>query len=246
MSLSFFRLRVKKLLWILSSFNNLFLFLKFQIVPGLEHEGMIRGRSLNSIVDIGANKGQFSLACRQWMPTARIFSFEPLKRPSESFVLLFKNDPHTHFYQKAIGPSNIKKLMNVSNHLDSSSLLAIGEMQVEYFPGTQKITTEEVDLVRLADVLNASCIYKPALLKLDVQGFEFDALNGCEDLLEQFDFIYCECSFIQLYEGQKLAYQIIDWLSARGFKFSSLANVSLDKSGNSIQADFLFCKQEID
>ena len=63
-------------------------------------------------------------------------------------------------------------------------------------------------------------------------------------MIEKFDFIYCECSFIELYSGQKLAYEVIEWLHQRQFNFVGIFNTSYDGKGQAIQADFLF-KQEV-
>ena len=77
---------------------------------------------------------------------------------------------------------------------------------------------------------------------MDVQGFEMEALRGCEDLLECFEYIYCECSFVELYSGQKLAHEIIQWLRDQNFMFVGIFNVNYDISGQPIQGDFLFQK----
>jgi hypothetical protein len=78
-----------------------------------------------------------------------------------------------------------------------------------------------------------------AMLKIDVQGFELEALQGCEGLLDKFAYIYAECSFLELYTGQALAGDVIAWLHHRGFALSGIYNVSYEL-GRSIQADFLF------
>ena len=36
---------------------------------------------------------------------------------------------------------------------------------------------------------------RKTLLKIDVQGFELEVLQGCETIVTNFDYIYCECSF---------------------------------------------------
>ncbi len=82
------------------------------------------------------------------------------------------------------------------------------------------------------------------MLKLDVQGFEYEALSGCESMLSSFDLIYCECSFVELYSGQKLAADVVDWLSARGFRIKGIFNPAYDGQGQTIQADILFQRDE--
>ena len=82
------------------------------------------------------------------------------------------------------------------------------------------------------------------MLKLDVQGFEYEALIGCESMLAHFDWVYCECSFVELYSGQKLAADVIDWLDSKGFELKGIYNSAYDKSGRAVQADFLFIRKK--
>jgi len=81
------------------------------------------------------------------------------------------------------------------------------------------------------------------MLKLDVQGYELSALTGCESLLRHFDWVYCECSYVEFYAGQKLAGEVIEWLAARGFALDGIFNPACDERGQTVQADFLFMRK---
>ena len=78
----------------------------------------------------------------------------------------------------------------------------------------------------------------PALLKLDVQGFELAALKGCASLLDRFAAIYVECSFVPLYAGQPLADEVLEHLRTQGFRLAGIYNVAHDHEGRAVQADF--------
>ena len=101
---------------------------------------------------------------------------------------------------------------------------------------------ESVSVTRLIDVISKSDLSEVSLLKLDVQGFELHCLKGCAELLTCFSWVYCECSFIELYKEQALAYEVIQWLCERHFVLTGIYNVSYDGGGQAIQADFLFRK----
>jgi len=128
----------------------------------------------------------------------------------------------------------------VSASDDSSSLLPISQVQERLFPGIGEVRTETIRVGPLADYVSPEEIVPPALLKLDVQGFELGALRGCADLLKCFAHVYAECSFVELYTGQALAHEVINWLYERGFKLSGIYNVSYDKAGQAVQGDFLW------
>ena len=82
-------------------------------------------------------------------------------------------------------------------------------------------------------------LHAPALLKLDVQGFELAALAGCASLLDRFAAVYVECSFVPLYAEQPLADEVLAYLRDQGFRLSGVYNLTHDRSGGAVQADFL-------
>lgn len=217
-------------------------FFRYGVFASAEHRPVL-SPEFQTIVDIGANKGQFALACREWAPNARVISFEPLKTPAKIFRALFSGDDKVSLNEVAIGPKIQRSVIHVSAHEDSSSLLPIGPNQIALYPGTEEKAVVEIDIAPLPSYLIPEDIKSPAMLKLDVQGFEMEALKGCESIIKKFDVIYCECSFVELYSGQKLAYEVIEWLHQHQFNFAGIFNASYDHSGQVIQADFLFKKK---
>lgn len=145
----------------------------------------------------------------------------------------------------AIGPIERKTIIHVSNADDSSSLLPISDLQNSLYKGTFEKATTSVQVKPLDAVLNPSDIIQPAFIKIDVQGYEKEVLLGSISLLPLFQFVYVECSFVELYEGQSLAHQIIDLLNKEGFILSGVYNMSYDKKGRAIQGDFLFTNSRL-
>lgn len=210
---------------------------------GTEHRRLLQSLDCRHVIDIGANRGQFALIARKCLPDARIDSFEPLAEPADRFEKIFEKDPHTHLHHFAIGAYEGETTIHVSQADDSSSLLPIGKMQTDMSPGTSERETRTIRVATLDSVLSGQDIRSPALLKLDVQGYELQALQGCLPLLASFKYIYCECSFIELYEGQVLADQVVQFLSSHKFRFIGAYNMCYDKNGIAVQADFLFEKR---
>ncbi|MCG2634294.1 MAG: FkbM family methyltransferase, partial [Gammaproteobacteria bacterium] len=173
-------------------------------------------------------------------PQAHIVSFEPLAGPAALWRAVFAGDARAQLIEAAVGPEPGEAEIHLSARDDSSSLLPITARQNALFPGTAEAGTARIRVARLADHVPAEVIEPPALLKLDVQGFELQALAGCEDLLERFDWVYVECSFVELYAGQAFADAVIAWLGERGFVLQGVYNMAYDGEGRAVQADFLF------
>ena len=220
--------------------------MRYRVAAAVEHASIIRQlNDLRTVVDIGANRGQFALAVRGGHPSARLLSFEPLPLPASVYRRVFAHDPLATLHEAAVGRERRYVDMHVSARDDSSSLLPMSAVQGEIFPGTHEVGRTEVCIGRLEDYVNEEEIESPALLKLDVQGAELMALTGCERLLHLFNWVYVECSFMELYVDQPLAGEVIAWLRQRGIVLSGVYNVSFDSLGRAVQADFLFSREAI-
>lgn len=211
---------------------------------GTEHQQVLKNMNCDFVVDVGANRGQFALICRKTFPSAQIHSFEPLEEPSRIFKNIFRDDPNVFLYPFAVGRSGGKTTIHVTVDDDSSSLLEVSQTQSDLFPGATEKETRQVDVLPLSQVLNKIPISKRSLLKIDVQGSELSVLQGSEDVLGNFLYLYIECSFVELYRGQALAHQIISWLDQRGFIFAGVYNIYYGNLGEPIQGDFLFVRNQ--
>jgi FkbM family methyltransferase len=210
---------------------------------GVEHRFVLQNLSCECVIDVGANRGQFALISRKIFPRATIHSFEPLEEPAQIFKKIFNNDPNVFFYPYAIGCEKTTATIYVTEDDDSSSLLPITQMQSSMFPGATEKETRQVTVLPLSQALGNTSIPHASLLKIDVQGFELVVLQGSEDILKKFSHLYIECSFIELYQGQALAYQVISWLEKRNFALIGIYNPSYGKKGQAVQADFLFARK---
>jgi len=237
---------IVKIVKLLNIFHTkLFIYAFFKGVgAGTEHLKLLNNLDCNHIIDIGANKGQFSLAARYVFPKAHITSFEPLSKPADKFNQLFENDENIILHQSAIGPEKQTLPMHVSKKADSSSIFPIGKSQASTYPGTEESHIEKITIAPLSKFIRYDDLKPPVFVKIDVQGYELEVLKGCEKFLEFFTYIYVECSFIELYEGQALVDEVIEYLSDYSFKLNGVYNINYDEKGVAIQGDFLFVKSK--
>jgi FkbM family methyltransferase len=214
--------------------------LQYGVAAAIEHKHLLSRLNLRTVVDIGANIGQFSLLSRALFPTARIYAFEPQMKAALRFSQLFRDDALITLFYSAIGTQSGQIEMHVSRRHDCSSLLPISPVMTDVFPGTDEIGLIDVPIAPLIKFLSAEQIADPALLKIDVQGTELDVLRACEPLLSGFRYVYIELSFVELYVGQALCGEIIRFLDQKNFHVVGVKNLREDGIGRTVQADFLF------
>ena len=210
------------------------------VAAAVEHEVLLKNIFCKTIIDIGANRGQFSLVARHCFKDAQIFAFEPLPQPFKVLQNIFAHDHMITLYQMAIGSASISQQMHISQRDDSSSLLPITELQNKAFPGTKEKAIINVDVKPLDSILNKKGVKYPALLKIDVQGYELEVLKGCKNILSLLTYVYVECSYQELYQGQPLANEIISFLNKQGFDLKGVYNTNYDALGRAIQSDMFF------
>jgi FkbM family methyltransferase len=195
------------------------------------------------VVDIGANRGQFALDVLSVLSDVEVLSFEPLKSEFRILERVLQSESRAHLRNQALGSSSGEAVVHVARAADSSSLLSITPAQAATFPGTDEVRQERVNISTLEKVMTTgefkSLFREPALLKVDVQGYELEVLRGAGDWLRRFSWIYVEISFVELYERQPLAYEVIRFLDSAGFVLSDLG-VPTMLNGRAIQFDALF------
>jgi hypothetical protein len=145
-------------------------------------------------------------------------------------------------FRAGIGPKEKKYQMHVSKKMDSSSILPIGKNQSTIYKGTGVSHKEKIFVAPLNYFINNNDLINPVFVKIDVQGYELEVLKGIKSLIDEFDYIYVECSFVELYEGQALADEVIAYLTNYSFRLKGVYNTFYDKKGIAVQGDFLFAQ----
>jgi len=215
--------------------------------PSLAHDiasgkyRWLQEMKIATVLDIGANQGQFAEMIRQVLPHAMIYSFEPLESCFKELTAKARSLMPIQCFSFALGEKETQMMIHHNDFSASSSLLPMGRRHREAFPFTQHAVEERVT-VRSLDCVVPELELKPKILvKLDVQGYELNVLAGAEKTLPLIDVLIVETSFVELYEGQPLFKDVHNFLTERGFAhFGNLDQISDPSNGFVLQADSIF------
>jgi FkbM family methyltransferase len=198
---------------------------------------------VNVVLDVGANVGQFAGRLRDSGFRGRIISFEPL---ASAHAELKRQSRWDHNWivapRAAIGDRDGRITINVSGNSVSSSVLSMLARHVLAEPTSQPVSCEEVDLQQLDTIAedNISDRDRP-FLKLDVQGFEYQVLQGASHFLDRVVGVQMEMSLVPLYDGERLFDPMLHELQDRGFELWSLIPGFVDpNNGRLLQVDGVF------
>jgi FkbM family methyltransferase len=205
--------------------------------------GLLRQEQINLVVDVGANTGQFVGDLRQAGYKDRIVSFEPLASAHSILQTRAAADSNwTIADRTAIGSETGTIDIHVSGNSVSSSILQLLPTHSEADRQSSYVGIETVPIKRLDDLISLATTDR-VLLKVDVQGYEKQVLDGACNLLKNCRAIICEMSLVPLYGGQLLARDMWDLLVAQDFEPWSLEPCFRHpQSGRMLQLDGVFVR----
>jgi FkbM family methyltransferase len=170
------------------------------------------------VLDVGANDGGFARDIRSFGYTGRIVSFEPLSDPFTRLSQRNARDERWSGVKVALGPEEGNAVMNVAANSYSSSLLPMRDEHRRSAPHALYVGTERVRVERLDDLFDkVSGRAARPFLKIDVQGYESQVLDGAARTLDRLCGVQLEMSLIALYDGQHLFDDLFHRMLDQGF-----------------------------
>jgi FkbM family methyltransferase len=199
-------------------------------------------RKVDAVVDVGANAGQYGELLRAGGYRGRLVSLEPVSEAYEELRRRAAADGAWEAVRVAVSDSDGELTLNVTDDSRSSSALPRNERFADK-PGWAPRESRTVPARRLDGLVDE--LLRPgerAFLKVDVQGYERQVLDGAGAALGRFDGIELELSVTALYEGQPSLAEMLPLLAERGFRPVSLDPILLDDDGLLMELDGLFAR----
>jgi FkbM family methyltransferase len=187
--------------------------------------------SINCVIDVGANQGQFGALLRRIGYTGWIISFEPVHASYEVLETLAARDKLWRVFPYALGAENERRQINVTNELVFSSFLVPLEESEIRFQRNRVDRREEVEVRRLDQILESCVTGIPSpriYLKLDTQGFDLSVMEGAQNILPRLLGIQSEVSFHNIYHGMPSFAESISKFQAAGFEPVDFITVNRD------------------
>ncbi|MEE1945144.1 FkbM family methyltransferase [Pedobacter sp. KR3-3] len=179
------------------------------------------GQAIETIYDIGAHVGVWALLAKSVFPKSKVACFEPLSQHLHLLQANIEPLEGVKVYPTALGAANATLSINIANRSDSSSIMELTEQQSKIF-GVVKDTTETIQVAKLDEFVRQHNIPLPNLMKLDIQGYELEALKGGIECMKACRFVILEVSFLEFYKGQPLFEEVIAFMASHQYKTIAL------------------------
>lgn len=201
---------------------------------------------IKTIIDIGANTGQFAKYISRLFPDAHIYCFEPLPEPFKKLSKWIQEEcEKVEAFNTALG--DVEGTIEIFYHIEhssSSSFLKTTKISEGYYPDTKKQVPLSVRITTLDDWFNtlSSLPKREILIKLDVQGYEHVVIRGGRETFRNAKACILEVCIDQLYEDQATFKDISSKLFDLGYRYVGNLGQYYADDGHVIFIDAVFMK----
>lgn len=201
-----------------------------------EHSLLRLGPDLKVIFDVGANVGDMTMAMCRSFPNATVYAFEPYSGTFETLRSRVEASPYrerVRLHNFGFYDQKGKAQLHVTSHHGANSLVPISSAYHVFNPHVHQEELEEVQLVRLDDFVADAGIGHIDLIKVDVEGAEFEVFAGGERTLRSMvDTIFCEMSFARFPRERGEYLRVFQALHDSGFAPAEIYDVALGDTGD--------------
>jgi len=203
--------------------------------------------NINTVIDIGANTGDFAVMMHGVLPRATVYAFEPLQECYDRLVANMAGIKSSEAFPFALGDSETRADIRRSSYSPASSFLRFSELLHATFPYTTDCTLQPVQVRRLDTVAREDLkLVDNVLIKIDVQGYEDKVIAGGLDTISRAAVLVVETCFCELYEGQPLFPAIYESLVRLGFSYGgSLEQTTNPVDGRVMWSDSVFVRKQL-
>lgn len=191
------------------------------------------------LIDVGANVGIHSLTAASANTKIEIFSFEPEPSNFNDFIKNISLNNFKNINPFNMGLGNFKGLaeLNVNEGWNKGK----HSLKVSFSENSKKASI----LVSLLDDFKVFITSKKIIIKIDVEGFEKEVIEGAKELLNQVQEAVVIIELLTEINGQETCETIINMLIANDFKTIfkiSAQNELIEVSQYEGSADYVLLK----
>ena len=187
-------------------------------------KNLINFLSIDCIVDVGANTGQYARYLRDEVGYGGLIcSFEPIPAHTAALRRDAARDPKWQVEECALGRSAERKIFHVTSNTEFSSFLA-PDMEFGDFNALAAVAEEIPVTVRTLDDVVPRIRERHGVknihLKLDTQGYDLEVLAGGKNTIGDVASLQSEMAVQRIYEGMPDFREATRFIEDQGFVIS--------------------------
>jgi len=201
---------------------------------------------VHTVFDLGARNGWFFSSWKKFSPLAEVHAFEPDQKAFDRLQQRYSDEPGVHLSNKGVGATeSVQTFYHLAGSEVSSSFLK-PELQtwndIKYQIGD--IEERQLTITTLDDYCAEHQIDDIYLMKIDIQGYEMQALKGANKTLRKTSYLLIESAIKALYQDSASFTEVHVHMAEHGFH---LMNFRAWHRGNNVlmETDMLFRRNDL-
>jgi FkbM family methyltransferase len=198
-------------------------------------------RTLETVVDVGANEGRWSAAVVLLARPRRLIAIEPSPAVIPLLRQSVESSPGVTIVAAAVGETIGNVTLNLTAHSHNSSLLPPRSMAMDaVYGGGYAVQSQVTVALTTLDELTRE-LDQISLLKIDAQGYERSVLKGASETLRKTRWLLIEANFRSHYEEDVLFPDLHSHLVECGFTLTGLSPAFV-RDGVALWCDCLYSR----
>ena len=198
------------------------------------------GLQCETILDVGANKADWSRIASQIFNQSEFFLIEPQIEMKNYLEKFCEEHAGSKYFINGAGRKSGVLSLTIWDYLMGSSFLPNTETS---FADKKR---REIDIITIDDLISNGRISNPEIVKIDVQGFELEVLRGAELLFGHTEAFILEVSLFSFDDvpGQPEFWEVASFMKERGYVAYDFCGFLRRPFDNALgQCDICFVKE---
>lgn len=172
------------------------------------------GINFKYILDVGANLGEWTRMAKEIYPDSVVYMIEPLSEMESNLKKICEEFPGTKYFPNGAGSKIAEHpLTTWGDDLAGASCL---NSENEYFKSLNK--QRMIKIITIDSLIENKQIEIPELVKLDIQGFELEALKGATMTFGKTEAFILETSLFEFTKGTPILSEVVIFMADRGYE----------------------------
>lgn len=184
----------------------------FALIKGL-------GFDTKHILDVGANRGNWTRTAISYFPQAHYTLVEPQEELKSYVKDLFERGFHLSWINAGASDRPGLLPLHILGPDESSTFLRVARTE------TESIRQVQVPVRTVNEIVASSGLPVPGIVKIDAEGLDLNVLAGASDLFGKTEIFFAEASIGQL-DFENTALALIQAMADAGYRFIDITHIN--------------------